>query len=354
MKTSATANASRAGRRAAGLRRHRSRAAGDRLAGRGRACLPRAVPPRGSRRGRGGRRALSPQAGRPGRPTPVKSDLRLPGDYGGTAAVEALLVRDVQGINDPQALPLLQGLGADRRGAGEKWPGLHRPVGLPVRGDPPVAQGDPLGDPRQRRLPPRPGRAARPCRSRPPALDSRRRRSSESTPPRASRERPAPVTPTPTPGTTAAGTPTRSSTPHAPAPASRPTRSRPSSSSSAAPSEKQRDGETQERPPIAPIRTKSRHNPFGPAALRILPRTWCPWFSRTLREGTRMHYSCSRHRLLLAPVLAVLAVNAAGCQSTRTVDQKSVPRLQSYDIDPQARPRNGPGEGWMLLRRMGS
>jgi hypothetical protein len=66
-----------------------------------------------------------------------------------------------------------------------------------------------------------------------------------------------------------------------------------------------------------------------------------------------MHPSRSTSRSVLVSLLALLALFVAGCQTTRPADPKPGPQLQPY-TDPQERPRNGPGPGWILLRRMSS
>ena len=64
-----------------------------------------------------------------------------------------------------------------------------------------------------------------------------------------------------------------------------------------------------------------------------------------------MHRSLSSGRALLRPLLAALLLTSLGCQTTsRAVDPKAPGQPQPY-VDPQERPRNGPGEGWILLRR---
>jgi hypothetical protein len=55
--------------------------------------------------------------------------------------------------------------------------------------------------------------------------------------------------------------------------------------------------------------------------------------------------------LLRALLCAILMSNLA-CQTTsRGVDPKAVTQPRPY-TDPQERPHNGPGEGWILLRRL--
>jgi hypothetical protein len=56
-------------------------------------------------------------------------------------------------------------------------------------------------------------------------------------------------------------------------------------------------------------------------------------------------------RLLWALGLATATLLSSGCQSVRPTQEPSVSELRPY-TDPQERPGNGPGEGWILLRRM--
>jgi hypothetical protein len=52
-------------------------------------------------------------------------------------------------------------------------------------------------------------------------------------------------------------------------------------------------------------------------------------------------------------VLGLVAATclSSGCQSVPPVQDPSLSQLRPY-TDPQERPRKGPGEGWILLRRM--
>ena len=61
-----------------------------------------------------------------------------------------------------------------------------------------------------------------------------------------------------------------------------------------------------------------------------------------------MHPCLARRRLILSPLLALLALNVVGCQSTRPADQKTSPRS-----NPIPTPRRGrttaPAKGGFLL-----
>jgi hypothetical protein len=59
----------------------------------------------------------------------------------------------------------------------------------------------------------------------------------------------------------------------------------------------------------------------------------------------------ARARTVLCLAAVVLLIAESGCQSVRPVQDPSLSQLRPY-TDPQERPRNGPGEGWILLRRM--
>lgn len=65
-----------------------------------------------------------------------------------------------------------------------------------------------------------------------------------------------------------------------------------------------------------------------------------------------MHRPYFSGRVILRVLLAGVLLTNLGCQTTsRAVDPSASGQHQPY-VDPQERPRNGPGEGWILLRRL--
>ena len=111
------------------------------------------------------------------RPVPARPGCNCPASTAARSPVEALLVRDVQGINDPGRCLFFKDWArsdADRAGNGQGFIALSV---FQSEGTRQLRSGDPLGNARQRGLAPRPGRAARPRRGRAPPRDPRRGRS---------------------------------------------------------------------------------------------------------------------------------------------------------------------------------
>ena len=108
--------------------------------------------------------------------------------------------------------------------------------------------------------------------------------------------------------------------------------------------------EIQEHPSRLPIRAENRHNRFGATPFSIFTGQ-SPLAHPIVRGGFAMHLPLCSAKALLRPLLGLLILSSPGCQTaSRAVNQKTLTQPLPY-TDPQERPRNGPGEGWILLRR---